>query len=28
MDSTPARLYPDMRTIDQRTNVVLVKWGQ
>jgi hypothetical protein len=26
MDSTPARLYPDMRTIDQRTNVVLVKW--
>ena len=28
MDSTPARLYPDMRTLDQRTNVVLVKWGQ
>ncbi len=28
MASTPARLWPDMSTIDQRSNVVLVKWGQ
>ena len=27
MASTPARLYPDMRTIDQRTNVVLGEVG-
>jgi hypothetical protein len=28
MVSTPARLWPDMSTVDQRSNVVLVKWGQ
>lgn len=28
MVSTPARLWPDMATVDQRSNVVLVKWGQ
>ncbi len=28
MSSTPARAWPDMSTLDQRTNVVLVKWGQ
>jgi len=26
MASTPARLWPDMATIDQRSNVVLIKW--
>ncbi|HUL74652.1 MAG TPA: hypothetical protein VLT86_16195 [Vicinamibacterales bacterium] len=26
--STPARAWPDMRTVDERSNVVLVKWGQ
>ncbi len=28
MASTPARLWPSMSTVDQRSNVVLVKWGQ
>jgi len=27
MSSTPARAWPAMRTLDQRTNVVLVRWG-
>ncbi len=27
MSTTPARAYPDMRTVDERTNVVLIKWG-
>jgi hypothetical protein len=27
MDSTPARAWPAMRTLDQRTNVVLVRWN-
>ena len=26
--TTPARMWPNMRTLDQRTNVVLVRWGQ
>ena len=26
MDTTPARAWPDMRTLDQRTNVVLLRW--
>ena len=26
MSSTPARAWPDMRTVDERTNVVLTKW--
>jgi hypothetical protein len=26
MSTTPARLYPAMKTIDQRTNVVFIKW--
>jgi hypothetical protein len=25
--STPARMWPIMRTLDERTNVVLVRWG-
>jgi hypothetical protein len=28
MSSTPARAWPNMRTLDQRTNVVLTRWGQ
>ena len=28
MSSTPARAYPAMATIDERTNVVFVTWGQ
>jgi hypothetical protein len=28
MSSTPARAWPAMRTLDERTNVVLVHWGQ
>lgn len=28
MFSTPARFYPSMRTLDERTNVVLVPFGQ
>ena len=28
MESTPARAWPAMRTIDERSNVVLVRWGQ
>lgn len=28
MVSTPARFYPSMRTLDERTNVVLVPFGQ
>lgn len=27
MSTTPNRFYPSMRTVDQRTNVVLVRWG-
>jgi hypothetical protein len=27
MVATPARFYPDMRTVDERSNVVLVRWG-
>lgn len=27
MSSTPNRFYPDMATVDERTNVVLVRWG-
>jgi len=27
MSSTPARFYPGMRTVDERTNVVVVPWG-
>ncbi|HEY7056529.1 MAG TPA: hypothetical protein VH458_08400, partial [Vicinamibacterales bacterium] len=26
MASTPARLWPAMRTVDERTNVVLIQW--
>jgi hypothetical protein len=26
MSSTPARLWPSMRTIDERTNVAMVRW--
>ncbi len=26
MSSTPARAWPDMRTLDQRTNIVLLHW--
>lgn len=26
MSSTPARLWPDMRTLDVRTNIVLMRW--
>ena len=28
MMTTPARFYPAMRTVDERTNVVLVRFGQ
>lgn len=28
MSSTPARAYPNMRTIDERSNVVFIRWGQ
>jgi len=28
MVSTPARAYPSMRTVDERSNVVLIRWGQ
>ncbi len=28
MASTPARAWPAMRTLDERSNVVLVRWGQ
>jgi hypothetical protein len=28
MASTPARAWPAMRTVDERSNVVLVRWGQ
>lgn len=28
MVSTPARAWPSMRTVDERSNVVLVRWGQ
>lgn len=28
MSTTPARFYPQMRTVDERTNVVVVPWGQ
>lgn len=28
MASTPARAWPSMRTVDERTNVVLARWGQ
>lgn len=27
MSSTPARAWPTMRTVDERSNVVLVRWG-
>jgi hypothetical protein len=27
MVTTPARAWPDMRTLDERSNVVLVRWG-
>ncbi len=27
MSTTPARFYPSMRTVDERTNVVVVPWG-
>ena len=27
MSTTPARAWPAMRTLDERTNVVLVRWG-
>ena len=27
MATTPARAWPNMRTVDERTNVVLVRWG-
>jgi hypothetical protein len=27
MSTTPARAWPHMRTLDERTNVVLVRWG-
>lgn len=26
MSTTPARAWPDMRTLDQRTNIVLIRW--
>ena len=26
--TTPARMWPQMRTLDQRSNVVMVRWGQ
>ena len=26
MSSTPARFWPDMKTLDQRTDVVLIVW--
>jgi hypothetical protein len=26
MSTTPARAWPDMRTLDQRTNIVLLRW--
>jgi hypothetical protein len=26
MSTTPARLWPDMRTVDERTNVVFIQW--
>ena len=28
MATTPARAWPSMRTVDERTNVVLVRWGE
>jgi hypothetical protein len=28
MASTPARAWPSMRTVDERSNVVLIRWGQ
>ncbi|MEO8483937.1 MAG: hypothetical protein ABI634_17130 [Acidobacteriota bacterium] len=28
MVSTPARAWPSMRTVDERSNVVLARWGQ
>jgi len=28
MSTTPARAYPAMKTVDERTNVVLIQWGQ
>ena len=27
MSTPPARAYPQMRTVEERTNVVLIKWG-
>jgi hypothetical protein len=27
MSTTPARAWPEMRTLDERSNVVLVRWG-
>jgi hypothetical protein len=26
MSTTPARVWPDMRTLDVRTNIVLMRW--
>lgn len=26
MSSTPARAWPDMRTLDQRTNIIMMRW--
>lgn len=28
MSTTPARFYPSMRTVDERTNVVVVRWRE
>jgi len=27
MSTTPARAYPAMKTVDERTNIVLIRWG-